>query len=281
MKIIILGGTGLIGTALHKSLSNKHQVACFNRDAFKSIDHLVSIIDGSDFVIQLSGSVISKRWTQKVISDMWQSRVDTNQMLSRAVQLLIIKPRVICSSGISFYAESSCDNPKTEDDPKGDGYLTELNIAIEGAAKSISDDVIILRFGVVLSRDGGALQKLYWPYFFGVGGPIMTGEQCFSWIHIKDLVKAIEFLINDSKSRGVYNITSPEPVPQKVFGRALARALKRPFFIPVWEWQLKILLGKGSQVLTLSASVLPKRLTDDGFVFNFPSVDSAMKELIG
>ena len=226
MKIIILGGTGLIGTALHKSLSNKHQVACFNRDAFKSIDHLVSIIDGSDFVIQLSGSVISKRWTQKVISDMWQSRVDTNQMLSRAVQLLIIKPRVICSSGISFYAESSCENPKTEDDPKGDGYLTELNIAIEGAAKSISDDVIILRFGVVLSRDGGALQKLYWPYFFGVGGPIMTGEQCFSWIHIKDLVKAIEFLINDSKSRGVYNITSPEPVPQKVFGRALARALK-------------------------------------------------------
>ena len=109
----------------------------------------------------------------------------------------------------------------------------------------------------------------------------MTGNQCFSWIHIKDLVKAIEFLINDPKSKGVYNVTSPEPVPQKVFGRALARSLKRPFFIPVWEWQLKILLGKGSQVLTLSSSVLPKRLTDDGFVFNFPSVDSAMKELIG
>ena len=281
MKIIILGGTGLIGKALHKSLSNKHQVACFNRDAFKSIDHLVSIIDGSDFVIQLSGSVISKRWTQKVISDMWQSRVDTNQMLSRAVQLLIIKPRVICSSGISFCAESSCDNPKTEDDPKGDGYLTELNIAIEGAAKSISDDVIILRFGVVLSRDGGALQKLYWPYFFGVGGPIMTGDQCFSWIHIKDLIKAMEFLINDPKSIGVYNVTSPEPVPQKIFGKALARALKRPFLIPVWEWQLKILLGKGSQVLTLSTSVIPKRLIDDGFVFNYPSIDSAMKELIG
>ena len=281
MKIIILGGTGLIGKALHKSLSNKHQVACFNRDAFKSIDHLVSIIDGSDFVIQLSGSVISKRWTQKVISDMWQSRVDTNQMLSRAIHLLSSKPRVICSSGISFYAESSCDNPKTEDDPKGDGYLTELNIAIESAAKSISDEVIILRFGVVLSRDGGALQKLYWPYFFGAGGPIMTGNQCFSWIHIKDLVKAIEFLINDPKSRGIYNVTSPEPVPQKVFGRALARVLKRPFLLPVWEWQLKILLGKGSEVLTLSTSVIPKRLTDDGFVFNYPSIDSAMKELIG
>ena len=281
MKIVILGGTGLIGTALQKSLSNEHQVACFNRYAFKSVEYLTSLIEGSDLVIQLSGSVISKRWSQKVIRDMWQSRVDTNQMLSRAVQLLNIKPRVICSSGISFYAESSCDNPKTEDDPKGNGYLTELNIAIESAAKSISDEVIILRFGVVLSRDGGALQKLYWPYFFGAGGPIMTGDQCFSWIHIKDLVKAIEFLINDPKSRGVYNVTSPEPVPQKVFGKALARALKRPFLIPVWEWQLKILLGKGSQVLTLSTSVIPKRLTDDGFVFNYPSIDSAMKELIG
>ena len=95
------------------------------------------------------------------------------------------------------------------------------------------------------------------------------------------MVKAIEFLIIDPKSRGVYNVTSPEPVPQKIFGRALARALKRPFILPVWEWQLKILLGKGSQVLTLSASVIPKRLTDDGFVFNYPSIDHAMKELIG
>jgi uncharacterized protein (TIGR01777 family) len=212
---------------------------------------------------------------------MWQSRVDTNQMLSEVVQSLSTKPRVICASGISFYAESSCNDPKTEEDPKGDGYLTNLNIAIEDAAKSISDDVIILRFGVVLSRQGGALQKLYWPYYFGVGGPIMSGNQCFSWIHIKDLVKAIHFLIDSPESKGVYNVTSPEPVPQKIFGKALAKALKRPFLIPVWEWQLKILLGKGSEVLTLSASVIPKRLLDDGFVFDYPSVDSAMKELIG
>ena len=98
--------------------------------------------------------------------------------------------------------------------------------------------------------------------------------------HIIDLVRSIHFLIVSPESKGVYNVTSPEPVPQKIFGKALAKALRRPFLIPVWEWQLKILLGKGSQVLTLSAAVIPKKLLDEGFVFDFPSVDSAMKELI-
>ncbi|MDC0964654.1 TIGR01777 family oxidoreductase [Candidatus Pseudothioglobus singularis] len=281
MKIVILGGTGLIGSALQKSFSKIHQVEVFNRTVFKSAEYLSSIIDGSDFVIQLAGSTISKRWSQKIIAEMWQSRVNTNQMLSDAIKLITKTPRVICSSGISFYAESDCNDPKTEDDIQGEGYLTDLNIAVESAAKSILDDVTILRFGVVLSRKGGALAKLYWPYYFGVGGPIMSGNQCFSWIHIDDLVKAFHFLINDPQSKGIYNITSPEPVPQKVFGRALAKSLKRPFFIPVWEWQLKILLGKGSQVLTLSASVIPMRLIQAGFVFDYPDIDTAMRDLIG
>jgi len=281
MKVVILGGTGLIGSALQKSFSKTHQVEVFNRNVFKSAEHLSSIIDGSDFVIQLAGSTISKRWSQKIIAEMWQSRVNTNQMLSDAIKLITKTPKVICSSGISFYAESDCNDPKTEDDIQGEGYLTDLNIAVESAAKSISDDVTILRFGVVLSRKGGALAKLYWPYYFGVGGPIMSGNQCFSWIHIDDLVKAFHFLINDPQSKGIYNITSPEPVPQKVFGRALAKSLKRPFFIPVWEWQLKILLGKGSQVLTLSASVIPMRLIQAGFVFDYPDIDTAMRDLIG
>ena len=281
MKIVILGGTGLIGSALQKSFSKTYQVEVFNRTVFKSAEYLSSIIDGSDFVIQLAGSTISKRWSQKIIAEMWQSRVNTNQMLSDAIKLITKTPKVICSSGISFYAESDCNDPKTEDDIQGEGYLTDLNIAVESAAKSISDDVTILRFGVVLSRKGGALAKLYWPYYFGLGGPIMSGNQCFSWIHIDDLVKAFHYLINDPQSKGIYNITSPEPVPQKVFGRALAKSLKRPFFIPVWEWQLKILLGKGSQVLTLSASVIPMRLIQAGFVFDYPDIDTAMRDLIG
>ena len=110
MKIVILGGTGLIGSALQKSFSKTHQVEVFNRTVFKSAEYLSSIIDGSDFVIQLAGSTISKRWSQKIIAEMWQSRVNTNQMLSDAIKLITKTPKVICSSGISFYAESDCND---------------------------------------------------------------------------------------------------------------------------------------------------------------------------
>jgi len=223
MKIVILGGTGLIGQALQESFSKNHQVEVFNRTAFQSVKYLASIIDGSDFVIQLAGSTISKRWSEKIIEEMWQSRVNTNEMLSEAIKLISSKPRVICASGISFYAESDCNDPKTEDDPQGEGYLTDLSIAVENAAKSISDDVTILRFGVVLSRNGGALEKLYWPYYFGFGGPIMNGNQCFSWIHIDDLVRAFHFLVNDSQSRGVYNVTSLSRFPKRFLERHFLR----------------------------------------------------------
>jgi len=280
MKIVILGGSGLIGKALARNLSASHKVQCLNRSAFKSVDVLFSLINDCDLVIQLSGSTIAKRWTKKHLKEVWESRVDTTQMLSRAISMMTTKPGVMCASGVSFYPESDCSNPCSEADTKGEGYLTELSVAWESAAKSISKDTIILRFGVVLSRSGGAFMKLYWPYFFGLGGPIASGNQCFSWIHINDLVRSVDFIINNPKAKGTYNITAPEPVAQKVFGRALANSLKRPFFIPLWEWQLKLLFGSGSQILTESISVIPKKLLLEGFIFDHPDIKSAMNDLI-
>ena len=280
MKVVILGGSGLIGKALEKDLSANHDVQCLNRSAFKSIDVLFSLLKGSDLVIQLSGSTIAKRWTKRHLKEVWESRVDTTEMLSKAISMMPKKPRVMCASGVSFYPESNCNNPFIEGDKEGDGYLSELSIAWENAAKSISTDTIILRFGVVLSRNGGAFMKLYWPYFFGFGGPIASGNQCFSWIHIKDLVRSVNFVINDPDAKGIYNVTSPEPIPQKVFGKALASSLKRPFFVPLWEWQLKLLFGSGSQILTESISVIPKKLLQEGFIFDYPDISSAMDDLI-
>jgi uncharacterized protein (TIGR01777 family) len=280
MKIVIFGGSGLIGSALAENLSANHEVHCLNRSAFKSIDTLSLSLKDSDLVIQLSGSTIAKRWTKKHLKEVWESRVDTTQMLSKAISRMTTKPRVMCASGVSFYPESDCNNPHSENGVRGEGYLAELSVAWESAAKSISEDTIILRFGVVLSRNGGAFMKLYWPYFFGLGGPIVSGNQCFSWIHIKDLVRSVNFIINNPKAKGVFNITAPEPAPQKVFGKTLASSLKRPFFVPLWEWQLKLLFGSGSQILTESISVIPKKLLEEGFIFDYPDIESAMDDLI-
>ena len=281
MKIVILGGTGLIGSSLKEDLLSNHEVECFGREAFYSPDKLLSYLKGSDLVIQLSGSTIAKRWTKKHLKEVWESRVDANNMLAKAIKLLTKKPRVICASGVGYYPESNCENPLQEtDNEPGNDYMAKLSIAWEDAAKSISTDVIILRFGVVLSRKGGALKKLYLPYFLGLGGPIKDGTSCFSWIHIKDLIKVFNFIISKPDVSGIYNVTSPTPIQQKYFGRALARALKRPFIVPLFEWQLKLLFGSGSRVLTQSVSVFPRRLIDEGFEFDFPEIESAMSDLI-
>ena len=281
MKIVILGGTGLIGSSLKEDLLSDHEVVCFGREAFHSPNKLLSHLKGSDLVIQLSGSTIAKRWTKKHLKEVWESRVDANNMLAKAIKLLTKKPRVICASGVGYYPESNCENPLQEtDNEPGNDYMAKLSIAWEDAAKSISTDVIILRFGVVLSRKGGALKKLYLPYFLGFGGPIKDGTSCFSWIHIKDLIKVFNFIMSKPDVSGIYNVTSPTPIQQKYFGRALARALKRPFIVPLFEWQLKLLFGSGSRVLTQSVSVFPRRLIDEGFEFDFPEIESAMSDLI-
>ena len=281
MKIVILGGTGLIGRSLKEDLLSNHEVECFGREAFHSPNKLLSHLKGSDLVIQLSGSTIAKRWTKKHLKEVWESRVDANNMLAKAIKLLTKKPRVICASGVGYYPESNCENPLQEtDNEPGNDYMAKLSIAWEDAAKSISTDVIILRFGVVLSRKGGALKKLYLPYFLGLGGPIKDGTSCFSWIHIKDLIKVFNFIISKPDVSGIYNVTSPKPIQQKYFGRALARALKKPFIVPLFEWQLKLLFGSGSRVLTQSVSVFPRRLIDEGFEFDFPEIESAMSDLI-
>ena len=155
MKIVILGGTGLIGSSLKEDLLSDHEVECFGRDAFHSPNKLLSHLKGSDLVIQLSGSTISKRWTKKHLKEVWESRVDANNMLAKAIKLLTKKPRVICASGVGYYPESNCENPLQEtDNEPGNDYMAKLSIAWEDAAKSISTDVIILRFGVVSIKKG-------------------------------------------------------------------------------------------------------------------------------
>lgn len=281
MKIVILGGTGLIGEALKENFILNHEVECMGREVFISFETLLSAVRYCDLVIQLSGANISKRWSSSYKKEIWSSRVDATNLLSGVIHSLPNKPKIICASAVGFYPESDCKHPLNEtNNSPGSDFLARLSVAWEAAARSISKDAIIFRFGVVLSKKGGALKQMYLPYLLGFGGPIKGGNHCFSWVHINDLIKAFEFILNHTDARGIYNLTSPQPIKQKYFGKVLAKALKRPFIVPLFEWQLKLLFGKGSRVLTQSLSVVPKFLLDEGFVFDFPDIESALLDLI-
>ena len=281
MKILILGGTGLIGGALERHLSTDHEVECVGRSAFVSQDILNKLVQDRDLIIKLSGANIVKRWNSIYKQEIWDSRIVTGKQLKTSLDLLKSKPRIICASAVGFYPESSCDKPFDESyKHPGTGFLSDLVVAWEKHSKNLSKDVLIFRFGVVLSVKGGALIQMLLPFKLGFGGPVAGGKQCFSWIHVDDLLKAFSYAIEHPDLQGVFNLTSPNPVTQGQFGKTLASLLHRPFLLPLFKWQIKLLFGEGSQVLTQGVSVIPTKLLQLGFKFDYAEVTSALKDVI-
>jgi|JYMV01.1.fsa_nt_gi uncharacterized protein (TIGR01777 family) len=281
MKILILGGTGLIGGALERHLSTNHEVECVGRSAFVSQDVLNKLVQDRDLIIKLSGANIVKRWNSAYKQEIWDSRIVTGKQLKTSLDLLKSKPRIICASAVGFYPESSCDKPFDESyKHPGTGFLSDLVVAWEKHSKNLSKDVLIFRFGVVLSVKGGALIQMLLPFKLGFGGPVAGGKQCFSWIHVDDLLKAFSYAIEHPDLQGVFNLTSPNPVTQGQFGKTLASLLHRPFLLPLFKWQIKLLFGEGSQVLTQGVSVIPTKLLQLGFKFDYAEVRSALKDVI-
>ena len=281
MKILILGGTGLIGGALERHLSTDHEVECVGRSAFVSQNVLNKLVQDRDLIIKLSGANIVKRWNSAYKQEIWDSRIVTGKQLKASLDLLKSKPRIICASAVGFYPESSCDKPFDEScKHPGTGFLSDLVVAWEKHSKNLSKDVLIFRFGVVLSVKGGALSQMLLPFKLGFGGPVAGGKQCFSWVHVDDLLKAFSYAIEHPDLQGVFNLTSPNPVTQGQFGKTLASLLHRPFLLPLFKWQIKLLFGEGSQVLTQGVSVIPTKLLQLGFKFDYAEVRSALKDVI-
>lgn len=281
MRIVILGGTGLIGRHLEQAFTEQwYQVHCFGRSAFQNPTELIQQLDGADVLINLAGANIGQRWSAGYEKVLWQSRVDTTQTLANLLKHVSNPPtRIISASAIGYYPEADCAHPLDETSEAGEGFLSELSLAWEAAAQSLSDQVLIFRFGVVLSKQGGALSKMLPAFKLGLGGPVAGGEQCFSWVHIDDLVQGFQFALAHPEMQGCFNLTSPNPVPQKVFGRALAHRLGRPFWLPLPAWQLKLMFGRGAQVLTASHAVVPSQLQALGFEFRYPTVEGALAQL--
>ncbi len=279
MKILILGGTGLVGNALVEHLGSQHHVKAFGRKIYENHSKLQSETTWADLVIQLSGANISKRWTKSYKKQIWDSRIETNNQLVEVFNNLEKKPKLIFASAVGFYPESDCHHPLDESDLEhGDDFLALLANEWEKTAKKIHQDVLIFRFGVVLSKQGGALKEMLPMYKLGLGGPINSGSQCFPWVYMKDLIRAFDFGIEHNLT-GTFNLTSPQIISQKQFGRAFAQSLKRPFFIKTFSFQLKLIFGQGADVLVKSLSVYPTKLLKAGFKFKFEKIDDAFLDI--
>lgn len=283
MHVLILGGTGFVGRYLQGYLENReYTVTPLGREAFSAEFDLVSQLNHADIVVMLAGANIAKRWTPSYKKTIWDSRIKTNQRLKMALSVCDQPPeRIFSASAVGIYPQATCDQPHDESTEEvALDELGQLGERWEEASRDLTPTPTILRFGVVLGENGGALQQMIPPFNMGLGGPVAGGEQCFSWIHQKDLARALVFLIENPQIPSPVNLTAPAPVTNRVFGKTLASCLKRPFGWPLPEWALKILFGAGAQVLTHSSAVIPKRLLQAGFQFHYPTHEKALGDLV-
>lgn len=303
MKIILIGATGFIGQQLVKQLEPKnYQLTIVSRDKAKperlfakrhnfaewdgkDVPTLMAIISGSDAVINLAGeSIAGGRWTGKRKQQILNSRIQSTLAVVKAINKAENKPEVLLqASAIGFYG---ADPVRIFDESAnaGKGFLAEVTAKWEQAAQGLDKSVrlVFLRTGVVLDSEGGALPQMMAPFKFGVGGHIGSGRQWFSWIHIDDEVRAIEFLLENDKASGAFNLTAPEPVTMKEFSRKLGKALKRPSWLHVPAFAIKLLMGQmGDEMLINGQRVIPKKLEEAGFAFRFTKVEDSLDFVFG
>ncbi len=301
MRIIITGGTGLIGTALSKKLlEDGHEVIILSRNPNRSSvptgvrveewdaktpDGWGSLINADTAIVNLAGAGIAdKRWSDQRKKILHASRIDAGKAVTAAIEAAEQKPKVLIqSSAVGFYGIHD-DEKLTEASSVGNDFLAKLCEEWETSTTSVEAMGIrrvIIRTGVVMSADGGAFPRMAMPFKLFVGGPVGSGEQWLSWIHIDDEVKAIQFLINNETTNGIYNLTAPNPHTNKQFSKTIGKVLGRPSFMPVPAFAMKILFGEMSTVLLDGQRVLPSNLESAGFTFDFPNLEPALQNLLG
>lgn len=300
MRVLIAGGTGLIGTALTQTLlRGGHEVVVLSRTPDR-VTHLprgvrllrwdgrtstawATALDGADAVVNLVGESLSAgRWTATRKARILQSRLDAGAALVAALETTQRKPRVLVqASGVGIYGFHGAE-PLDESAAPGADFLARVAVKWEASTALVAElgvRQVVIRSGVVLSRDGGALPRMALPFRFFVGGPVGSGRQYLPWIHLDDEVEAIRFLLEHPEARRVYNLTAPHPVTNREFGRALARVLRRPCWAPAPAFALRLLLGEMATLLLEGQNALPQRLTAAGYTFKFPTVATALTNL--
>jgi uncharacterized protein len=297
MKILISGSTGLVATNLIPTLmAQGHEVFKLVRKTPKAADEIQwdaekgfsesekAKLENFDAVVHLAGdNVASENWSQEKKRRIKESRTVGTRVLVDALKSLKNPPKVFVSaSAIGFYGNRG-DEILTEDSPKGVGFFPDVCEAWENEARKAEEfaRTVMLRIGVVLAKDGGALDKMLTPFKLGVGGVIGSGEQYMPWIAIDDIVGIINFAL-ENEIGGVLNATAPNPVNNQEFTKTLGKVINRPTILPIPEFAIKLMFGEmGEATVLQGCRVIPKRLEEAGYKFKFTNLEDALKHVLG
>ncbi len=282
MKIALSGSSGFVGSHLSLALQQSgHSLVRLGRADF-ALDpaQLAARIEGCDAVIHLAGETISKRWSTEYKARMVSSRVDTTSKLVAAMAQT--RPRLfISTSAIGAFRQQRCYTE--EDIADAQDFLGQLSKdweqeALESEALGIR--TLIFRLGLVLGHDGGLMKQLLPPFLLGLGGPVGSGQQHFSWIHVDDLVQAYLHALSQESMQGIYHLCAPDPVSNAEFSRQLARVLRRPALLPVPPALLRLAFGEGADVMCSGQCVRSVRLEPAGFTFAYPRLPEALAAVV-
>jgi uncharacterized protein len=303
MRVAVAGATGTIGRAAVSALLDRgDQVVALSRDAGRACERLGSRVDavswpdpsstpapaeafeGCDAVLNVMGEPLDQRWTEDAKRRIRDSRVPATRNLVEGMGRIDPRPRVLVSQSASGRYGARGDEPVDEAEPPGTDFLAEVVVDWEREAtraEELGTRVVVARTGVVLSAEGGALAKML-PFFkLGVGGPVAGGRQYFPWIHLDDEAAALLFLLDTEAARGPVNLAAPEPATNADLSGALGRVLRRPAFLPVPEFALRVLYGEMAQVVTTGVRLNPRRLQELGYSFRWPELEPALRDATG
>lgn len=307
MKIIIPGGSGMVGSLAAASFARDgHTVIILSRSPEAAKQGLTQsgvgniqvrgwdaataqgwgeLVDGDTAIVNLVGeNLAGGRWTAAQKKRILESRVKAGQAIVQAVEQAAQKPAVVLQvSGVGYYGPSEGELI-TEASPPGNDFPAEVCQAWEAASapvEALGVRRVVMRTGVVLSTRGGALPRMLLPFQFMIGGPLGDGRQWLSWIHELDQVASFKYFIDNPASKGVYNVTSPNPVTNRDFSKAIGQAMGRPSWIPAPAFAIRLLFGEMATVVLDGQRVIPERLNQEGFKFQYPEPLAALRQVLG
>lgn len=299
MKVLISGSSGLVGSALCQRLEAEPDCEIVRLVRKQSPDtQQTSVVwnpaegqlepqafDGVDVVVHLGGvNIAGKRWSPEVKQKIFNSRFQSTSLLASQLATLEQKPTVfLCASAVGFYGDRG-EERLDESSPRGEGFLADVCQAWEQATLPAQDAgirVVNMRFGMILDRKGGALGQMLTPFKMGVGGRLGSGKQYWSWIALPDVINALQFCLNLSELAGPVNFVAPDEVTNLEFTKTLGKVLSRPTCLPVPAWGVKTAFGEmGQELMLTSARVVPKKLTEAGFQFQYPQLEDAFRSVL-